>query len=89
MPPDEKIAQRIAVESRLRTLLFCAIALLNYENEHKQQLSDINVSHQLLPNSSGDNKTLSPEEQMIVNARRKLKPRRDPPDEQSNQSTDK
>lgn len=89
MTPEEPTHTRKQIETRMRTLYLCAIALLQYEKELKQQLSEVNVSHQFQTSSSGDKKTLSPEEQMIVNARRKLKPRRDPPDEQSNQSTDK
>lgn len=89
MTPEEQLEKITQIEKRLRTIYQCALTLLQYETELKRQLSEVNVSHQFSPNSSGDNKTLSPEEQMIVNARRKLKPRRDPPDEQSNQSTDK
>lgn len=89
MTPDEERIQRNQIETRLRTLHQCALALLQHEKELQRQLSEVNVSHHFSNNSSGDKKTLSPEQMLIMNARRKLKPRRDPPGDQSNQSTDK
>lgn len=73
MPPEDPnqspILARAQIENRLRILLYCAIALLRYESELERQLSDINVSRLRSSISSGDNKTLSPEEIEITLAK--------------------
>lgn len=65
MTPEDSNPNRTRkqIETRMRTLYLCAIALLRYETELKQQLSEVNVSRQFQTSSSGDKKTLSPEEQ--------------------------
>ena len=69
MPPETAKNQRDQIENRLRTIYQCALALLNYENKYKQQLAEVNVSHSSTSTSSGDNKTLSPEEIEITLAK--------------------
>ena len=69
MTPEDQLEKITQIEKRLRTIYQCALTLLLYESELKRQLSEVNVSHQFSPNSSGDNKTLSPEEIEIMLAK--------------------
>ena len=79
MPPETAKNQRDQIENRLRTIYQCALALLNYENKYKQQLAEVNVSHSSTSTSSGDKKTLSPEELAKIYSLAKLKPGRKQP----------
>lgn len=82
MTPDEERIQKNQIETRLRTLHQCALALLQHEKELQRQLSEVNVSHHFSNNSSGDKKTLSPEELLETLVAYKLKPGRKPPADQ-------
>lgn len=79
MTPDEERIQRNRIETRLRILHQCALALLQHEKKLQRQLSETNVSRQFSPNSSGDKKTLSPEELAKIYSLAKLKPGRKQP----------
>ena len=79
MTPEDQLEKITQIEKRLRTIYQCALTLLLYESELKRQLSEVNVSHQFSPNSSGDNKTLSPEELAKIYSLAKLKPGRKQP----------